>query len=1456
MPILASTNFANGYGKASVVTAGAGALPLESESESQDIFVVKYNTSGKAVWSARIGTTGGDVGYGIASDSNGNVYVTGQFANAPFVISYNSDGTAFGSLVNGGNVDAFIAKYNTNGVGQWIARLSGGNVDIAYGVATDSSGNVYVTGQGSITAYNASGSSFGSITNSSTGTFVVKYNSTGTVQWLAKIDGTGTGTNEIGYAIATDSSGNVYITGTGSALTAFNSNGTASGITIPNAGNSDAFIVKYDTNGFVQWIARIASTGADIGYGIATDSMGNVYVTGQGNGTVTAYNSDGTAFGTTLPNSAFVVKYNSNGFVEWVARIVGTGYGITTDSSGNVYVTGQSTAGGAVTAFNSDGTAFGTTLSNAGSNDVFIVKYNSDGFVQWVARVASTAQDIGYGIVTDSGGNVYVTGQGGADVSLTAFNSDGTAFGTTVSSAGSNDAFLVKYDTNGVVQWLTRLTSPGQDIARSLAIDSDGNLYITGQYTAARFSIYGSALSLFSTLPNAGGTDAFVVKYGTSGDPQWAARIASTGADIGFSIANDSSGNVYVTGQGGIGAVVTAFSSDGVAFGTTLANSGGNDIFIVKYNTNGIVQWVARIGTVSNDIGLGITTDSDGSVYVTGQCFGTGTAFSSNGVAFGTLIGSSGSGDAFIVKYDTNGIVQWVARVGSTGGDIGYGIATDSSGNVYLTGQGGGVVTAFSSNGTAFGTTLAYAGGNDAFLVKYDTSGIVQWVARVASTGADIGYGIATDSSGNVYLTGQGGIGVVLTAFSSNGVAFGTTLANAGAFIVKYNTNGIVQWVARVASTGGDIGYAIATDSGGNVYVTGQGGNGAVVTAFSSNGVAFGTQLVNSGNTDAFVVKYNTNGFVQWVARVASTGADIGYGIATDSSGNVYITCQNSGFGEVTIFNSDMTAFAVTTTSLGIVKYNTNGYAQWFQSISGTTSPVANNRGITVDSNGNAYITGASASGQVTRIYGGGNSGLFRVLNSIGGIDAYVMKQTSNGNVEWLAQIGGVGSDIGYSIAAVSNGDIYVTGGYAAQVRIYNSDGTSFGTTLANAGGNDAFLVKYNTNGFVQWVARVASTGADIGYGITTDPSGNVYVTGQGGIATVTAYNSNGTAFATTLANAGGVDAFIVKYSSSGFVEWVARVASASTTGDIGYQIKTDSSGNVYATGYHGGTTTAFNANGTAFTTTVSNTQSGGGGSTDVFIVKYNTNGFVQWIARAGSAWTGIEYPGGMSVDSGGNIYIAGFQGTNQFYAYNSDGTQFAVSIPNRASGDAFIVKYNTDGFVEWIAQVGDSSAQTGFAVANDLDGNVYVCVRSSGSYVIRNSDATIFTTVTSAGGGIIKYNSSGFAQWVATIVSSADTGYGILTDSAGDIYVTGASGSGTLTIRNADGQPFGSLITKSVASATSFVIKYNSNGVVQWATRTSGQGTEEGRDIALDGFSNIYTTGSFNGGYFIAADA
>ena len=187
-----------------------------------------------------------------------------------------------------------------------------------------------------------------------------------------------------------------------------------------------------------------------------------------------------------------------------------------------------------------------------------------------------------------------------------------------------------------------------------------------------------------------GNSDAFLVKYNSSGTKQWTKQFGTSGTDWALDLAADSSNNIYLTG-------FTSLSLDGET------NSGRKDIFLVKYNSSGTKQWTKLLGT-SYDLGRGVTVDTSNNIYVTGD-------------TDGGLDGNTNSGDfdMFLVKYNSSGTKQWTKQLGSSSADMGVGITVDNSSNIYITGQ---------TKGGMDGNTNI--GDGDIFLVKYNSSGVLQ----------------------------------------------------------------------------------------------------------------------------------------------------------------------------------------------------------------------------------------------------------------------------------------------------------------------------------------------------------------------------------------------------------------------------------------------------------------------------------------------------------------------------------------------------------------------------------------------------------------------------------------------------------------------------------------------------------------------------------------------------------
>ena len=428
------------------------------------------------------------------------------------------------------------------------------------------------------------------------------------------------------------------------------------------------------------------------------------------------------------------------------------GNGISTDTSGNVFVIGSF--------LSSEITIGTTTLANVGVNnaDIYVVKYDAAGNVLWANSAGGTADEFGEAVSTDAGGNVVVTGF---------FNSPSITFGsTTLTNPG---LFVVKYDASGNVLWAK--SAGGAGLGRGIATDASGNVLVIGCFYSPSIT-FGT-----TTLTNVGvsGADIFVVKYDASGNAIWAKSAGGTSNDWGRKhISTDAGGNVLVTGS---------FYSPSITFGTTTltnARADTTDIFVVKYDASGNVLWAQSAGGYESDGANGISTDASGNVYVTGY-------FQDSTITFGTItltnVVNYGYRDIFVVKYDASGNVLWAKSAGGYGVDAGNGISTDAKGNVLVTGS-------FDSAPITFGTTtLTNAGLDDIFVAKYDTSGNLLWAKSAGGTSSDVGSGISADANGNVLVIGN---------FESSSITFGTTtLTNASfsyhdIFVAKLDSTGAV----------------------------------------------------------------------------------------------------------------------------------------------------------------------------------------------------------------------------------------------------------------------------------------------------------------------------------------------------------------------------------------------------------------------------------------------------------------------------------------------------------------------------------------------------------------------------------------------------------------------------------------------------------------------------------------
>ena len=344
--------------------------------------------------------------------------------------------------------------------------------------------------------------------------------------------------------------------------------------------------------------------------------------------------------------------------------------------------------------------------------------------------------------------------------------------------------------------------------------------------------------------------------------------------DRGFGIALDAQGKIYVTGD---------FRGSVDFGGISLASAGHTDMFLAKFDDNGNTLWATHAGGPGGAVvGQGIAVDGVGNCYLTGffgpQIFSTAIV----SVTFGnvTLTTRGGGLDIFVAKYDAAGNFVWVRQGGGSNYDEGAGIAVDGSGNVYVTGSFGG------ANGdTAIfeGTTLTTAGTYDWFVAKYDTSGNLAWAKPGGRQFGDRGFGIAVDAGGNSFVTGYVD-------------GDGNPANNGELFVAKYDPAGNQVWLKQYGGSSFDEGTAIALDSAGNLYITGDVNRGAVSPGSFNFG---GINLSIAGNADIVIAKLDSSGNVVWAKSAGGSGAgsqpgyrtpdDFGRAIALDGNRNVYV---------------------------------------------------------------------------------------------------------------------------------------------------------------------------------------------------------------------------------------------------------------------------------------------------------------------------------------------------------------------------------------------------------------------------------------------------------------------------------------------------------------------------------------------------------------------------------------
>ena len=478
---------------------------------------------------------------------------------------------------------------------------------------------------------------------------------------------------------------------------------------------------------------------------------------------------DGSVASSTTSSTTTTVPPGASG---GLISIGGTGSDLVQDSvvdgSGNLYMTGsfQSTV-------DFDPGAGAYPLTSAGGNDVFIAKLNASGSFVWAVRVGGSTGEIAYGIAVDASGNVHVTGYftGTVDFDPGGGTSD-------LTSAGSNEVFVVKLDSSGTFVWAKRFGGSASDFGLGVSLDSSGNVYTTGYFNGT--VDFGPTGDVRYRLTSVASNDVFVVKLDSSGSSVWAKSFGGNGTDSVYEIVVDGSGNVYTTGF-----FFGTVDFDPGAGTSNLTATGTDDVFVSKLDSSGSLVWAKSFGGTSTDYGRAIAVDSSGNVYTTGNF--RGTVDFDPGAGTSNLT-SAGNDDVFVSKLDSSGTFVWAKSFGGIDFDYGRAIAVDASGIVYVTGDFNGTVDFDPGAGTS---NLTSAGDNDVFVSKLDSSGSLVWAKSFGGSSAEFGQSIEVDGSGNV--TALGTFQLVVDFDPGAGTRNLSSLGSNDVFVSKLDSAGALR---------------------------------------------------------------------------------------------------------------------------------------------------------------------------------------------------------------------------------------------------------------------------------------------------------------------------------------------------------------------------------------------------------------------------------------------------------------------------------------------------------------------------------------------------------------------------------------------------------------------------------------------------------------------------------------
>jgi hypothetical protein len=986
------------------------------------------------------------------------------------------------------------------------------------------------------------------------------------------------------------------------------------------------------------------------------------------------------------------------------------------------------------------------------------------------------------------------------------------------------------------LSYVIKIDGSGTDFIRGIAVDNFNNTYVSGDYTSQRLQLYNANGAIAASIGNFNtNRSAIIAKYNNAGNFLFANVIDGASNEYTDSISIGIDGGPYATGYFQ-STQANFYATNGISILTTLGNLGSSDAYVAKYNNTGELSWVNRIAGISLEEGSSISASNDGGAFASGFSNSTQANFySTNGTTIVATFGSTAR-DAYIAKYASTGSLMWVNMIGGSSNQYVLSVSASTDGGVFGTGYLEGTQANFSTTNGTVSMTLGSIGFSKTFLCKYASTGSLMWVNAIDGPNVDYPSSISSSNDGGVFITGY------YTSSSASFIATnGNTVWTLGnlsnfqfaTYIAKYSSEGNLIWANRIDGTITDVGKSVAATNDGGVIITGT-YNSTRSNFYSSTGSIM-LSLDSLGSNTSFVAKYNLSGALVHASYNSTTQTNVTDGsvVAATSDGSFLISGYSSS-SQASFYNS-----------VGnIVHTITNQYNGQFAYLAKyTRSTIAN-----ASANVSLAAVGAQAdlkSGQFvtasTSLTLSSTSANNIVVSGHTGTLSYIPITSMTSENFWTSRIDGSSIDLGLSVSESNDNGVFSTGHYNSSLINFYSTNGNIVTTLGNLGSYSAFIAKHTSTGSLSWVNRVDGTRLEYGMSVSGSNDGGVFSTGY---YTSTQANFLNTA-GITVATLGNINtttsSFLVKYASSGSLEWVNRIDGENS--EQSSSVSASGDGGVYTTGYYSSTQANFYDSIGNIIATLGNLNTNG----SIYLAKYNSVGSLTWTNRI----DGTRDEFGMSVSASSNddgTFITGYYNSTLANFYTTDGN-ISFTLGNFNTNMAiFLAKYNSTGSLAWVNRVDGTSNENGISVSTASDGGVYTTgYFDSTAANFYNTANNVLATLGNLGSSsvyIAKYSSIGNLLWVNRIDGTGfEFGNSVSGSNDGGVFTIGQIGSQTCNFYNTDGTVQATLGNNGVYNT--YIAKYSSSGTLIMLNRIGGLRQINGRSIAASSIDmGVYVTG------------